>query len=332
VIVSEPSNAWISGVSNLFTREFHEAALSRLAPGGLFAQWFHYYALEPRDVKVEIATFLSVFPHVSLWLVPPVGPDVGVKNLAADLLLVGSRDEQRLDWPRLQQAFADPGIGGDLRATGVFADAPTLVASWTMGRDEIGHWVEDRQAFPHGLPLNTDDHPYLEFVAPRGNVMGPARAARLAASLYAEMAAAGGDVRPRLSGAPSGGAAQAEFLRLLADRYIAAVQPERAARMLDAAVSADPSDARAWDSLGSFALDRRDYHRAEEAHRALVRLEPENAPAWLRLGAILARQQRWREARAAIARAREIDPGVPVDADLVAFLDQKASAPGAPAR
>jgi hypothetical protein len=69
-IVSEPSNAWISGVSNLFTREFHEAALSRLAPGGLFAQWFHYYSLDPADVKVEVATFLSVFPHVSLWLAP----------------------------------------------------------------------------------------------------------------------------------------------------------------------------------------------------------------------------------------------------------------------
>jgi spermidine synthase len=129
VIVSEPSNAWISGVSNLFTKEFHEAALSRLAPGGLFAQWFHYYSLEPADVKVEIATFVSVFPHVSLWLAPPVGPEVGVKNLAADLLIVGSREPQRLDWRRLERAFADTGIGGDLRATGVFADAATFAAT-----------------------------------------------------------------------------------------------------------------------------------------------------------------------------------------------------------
>ena len=33
VIVSEPSNPWITGVANLFTREFYEIALSRLAPG-----------------------------------------------------------------------------------------------------------------------------------------------------------------------------------------------------------------------------------------------------------------------------------------------------------
>jgi hypothetical protein len=328
VIVSEPSNAWISGVSNLFTREFHEAALARLAPGGLFAQWFHYYSLEPADVKVEVATFLSVFPRVSLWLAPPVGPEVGVKNLAADLLLVGSRQEHPLDWPRLERAFADPGIGGDLRATGVFPDAPTLVATWTMGRAEIESWVEDRRAFPRGVPLNTDDHPHLEFVAARRNVMGPARAAELAASFYSEMVAAGGDVRSILTGAPSGGAEEAGFLRAVADRYFAAVQPERFARTLEAALAAFPGDSGAWETLGNFALDRRDYARAEEAHRALVRLEPENAPAWLRLGAILARRQRWGEARAAIARARAIDPAAPVDAELLAFLDRQAAAPG----
>jgi tetratricopeptide (TPR) repeat protein len=162
--------------------------------------------------------------------------------------------------------------------------------------------------------------------------MGPARAARLATALYGEMAAAAGDVRPLVTGAPAGGAAEASFLRALADRYVAAVQPERVARTLAAAVLAFPGDARAWEAIGSFALDRRDYRRAEEAHQTLVRLEPENAPAWLRLGAILARRERWADARAAIARARTIDPGAPVDEALVAFLEQKATAPGAPAR
>jgi spermidine synthase len=326
VIVSEPSNAWISGVSNLFTREFHEAALSRLAPGGLFAQWFHYYSLEPADVRVEIRTFLDVFPQVSLWLAPPVGPEVGVKDLAADLLLVGSREPQRLDWPRLERAFADPAVGGDLRATGVFADAPTFVATWTMGRSEIERWVEDRASFPSGVPLNTDDHPHIEFVAPRRNVMGPARAAALAAGLYSEMVRSGGDFREVLSGAPSSGPAEAAFLRTLADRYYAAVQPERVERTLRLAVDRHPDDARAWESLGELALDRRDYRLAADAHRALVRLEPENGPAWLRLGAALARQEKWGEARDAIAKARALDPKAPVDPELVAFLEKAAAA------
>ena len=357
VIVSEPSNAWISGVSNLFTREFHEAAKGSLAPGGIFAQWFHYYSLEPADVKVEIRTFLSVFKDVSLWAAPPLGPKDGVKNLGADLLLVGSREPHRLDWGRLAGAFADPGIGRDLRATGVFEDAETLAATWTMGRAELERWVEDRQAFPSGTPLNTDDHPYIEFVAPRGNVMAPSEAARLAAAQYEAMARAAGDVRTVLSGAPSGGAAEAVFLRELASRYVAAIQPDRAVRALDAAAAADPSDAlareragllllerglpaeaekrlaeavtidpdrpRAWEELGSLALDRRDYPRAEEAHRALVRLEPANVAAWLRLGAALARRQRWREARSALSRALALDPEAQVDPELLLFLDRQ---------
>ena len=54
-------------------------------------------------------------------------------------------------------------------------------------------------------------------------------------------------------------------------------------------------------------------------------------PAWLRLVAILARQGHWAEARSALARARAIDPGAPVDAELVAFLESQAGS-GAPVR
>jgi spermidine synthase len=364
VIVSEPSNAWISGVSNLFTREFQEAALARLAPDGVFAQWFHYYSLEPADVKVEIRTFLSVFPQVSLWLAPPLGREGGAKSLEADLLLVGSREPQHLDWGRLVGAFADPGIGRDLRATGVFRDAAALAASWTMSRTELERWVEDREAFPSGTPLNTDDHPYIEFVAPRGSVMPPSEAARLAAAQYEAMARAAGDVRETLSGAPSGGAAEAAFLRELAERYVSAVQRERAVRTLDAAAAVDPGDAlareraglllldlgrsaeaeqhlaeavaidrdrpRVWEALGGLALDRRDYPKAEAAHRELLRLEPKNVAAWLRLGAALARQQRWSAARLALQRAITLDPKAPVDPELLRFLDRQvaAEAPG----
>jgi spermidine synthase len=329
VIVSEPSNPWISGVSNLFTRELHQAALARLAPGGLFGQWFHYYNLDPADVKVELKTFLSVFPHASLWLVPPVGPEEGTKNLGADLLLVGSREPQRLDWARLERAFGDPALGADLRATRVAGDPAALAATWAMGRPELERWVEDGRAFPSGTPLNTDDNPYVEFVAPRRNVMRPSEAARSAAAQYLAMGAAGGDVRDLLSGAPAAGPAAVALLRDLAGSYVAAVQPERATRVLDAAVAADPDDARAWETLGGLALDRRDYRRAEEAHRALVRVEPSNVAAWLRLGAVLARQQEWGEAREAIVKARALDPKAPVDAALVAFLDQQAAAAAA---
>ena len=360
LVVSEPSNPWITGVSNLFTREFLESARDRLAPGGLFAQWFHYYNLAPADVKVEVKTFLSVFDHASLWLVPPVGPEDGIKNLAADMLLVGSRDPQRLDWTRLERAFADEPLARELRAALVLRDPLALAATWTMGRPEMERWAEDRQAFPSGTPLNTDDSPYLEFVAPRRTVVRPSEAARQATAQYAAMGAAGGDVRTLLSGVPAlavGGTRAAELLRELAERHVAAVQPDRALADLEAAIVAnrddaaaqeraaellvargrpreaqqrylevvrlDPARISAWEAISGIALDLRDYARAEEAHRALVRLQPEKVAVWLRLAAVLARQERWTEAREAITKAQALDPKAPVDPQLLAFLDRQ---------
>jgi len=368
VVVSEPSNPWITGVSNLFTREFLETARDRLAPGGLFAQWFHYYNLAPGDVKVEVKTFLSVFENASLWLVPPVGPERGTKSLAADMLLVGSREPQRLSWPRLGRAYADPALARELRSTLVLDDALALAATWTMGRPELERWAEDRQAFPSGTPLNSDDNPYLEFVAPRRTVVRPSEAARQATAQYAAMGAAAGDPRSVLADVPAlaaGGARAAGLLRELAERLVAAVQPERASAALDAALALDPDDvalheraaallvdrgrpreaerqygevvrldparASAWEAIGGLALDRRDYARAVEAHRALVALQPTKVSGWLRLAAALAREQHWSEARQAIAQAQALDPKAPVDPQLLQFLEQQTG-PAAPRR
>ena len=83
----------------------------------------------------------------------------------------------------------------------------------------------------------------------------------------------------------------------------------------------DPARISAWEAISGIALDLRDYARAEEAHRALVRLQPGKVPSWLRLAAVLARQERWTEARDAIAKAQALDPKAPVDPQLLAFLD-----------
>ena len=51
VIVSEPSNPWMTGVANLFTDEFFAALRRRLRPDGLLAQWFHYYNMSLDDIR-----------------------------------------------------------------------------------------------------------------------------------------------------------------------------------------------------------------------------------------------------------------------------------------
>lgn len=46
IIVSEPSNPWVSGVSGLYTDEFYRRARTHLRPGALFVQWLHVYEMD----------------------------------------------------------------------------------------------------------------------------------------------------------------------------------------------------------------------------------------------------------------------------------------------
>ncbi|MBI3857326.1 MAG: fused MFS/spermidine synthase, partial [Planctomycetes bacterium] len=67
VIVSQPSNLWISGMSNLFTRDFFAMASEHLGAGGMFCQWVQAYRLPLEDFQSILRTFFEVFPHGSLW-------------------------------------------------------------------------------------------------------------------------------------------------------------------------------------------------------------------------------------------------------------------------
>jgi len=362
VIVSEPSNPWISGVSNLFTRDFYEAVRRRLAPGGVFGQWFHYYNLTEPDLKVEVNTFLKVFPHASLWMVPPVETADGTRKLGADMLLVGSEAPHAFDWDRLQGLMGDTPVGRDLRATHAIDDAWALVAAWTMGRPEMEKWIVDDKDFPGGTPINTDDHPYVEFVAPRRNVIAPIEAARAASAQHASISSAAGDARGAVRGLlPEEPTPEqvATVYRELAARYARAEQKQRAYAALEDAIAAFPDDARArvqtaelmlesgrqvealaqlavavqidpdlvhgWDLLEEIAVQRRDYPLAEKANRAILRREPTNVDAWLRLAAVLARQSEWGPAHDALAWARSLDKDAPVDAELERYIARRAT-------
>jgi spermidine synthase len=77
LIVSEPSNPWVTGVEMLYSRDFLEAARRHLAPGGIYAQWFHLYELDQDSVELVLRTTASVFPEVSVWF-----------TMSTDLLLL----------------------------------------------------------------------------------------------------------------------------------------------------------------------------------------------------------------------------------------------------
>jgi len=82
VIISEPSNPWVSGVSSLFSAEFYQMARSHLNKNGLLVQWIHIYELDI-ELLVSVLKAISInFPYYSIYFA-----DEG------DLILLASVDK-----------------------------------------------------------------------------------------------------------------------------------------------------------------------------------------------------------------------------------------------
>ena len=147
VIINQPSNPWLTGVANLFTRDYFELLDSRLAEAGVVCQWFQTYAMSEESTRTVMATFRSVFPHVVAF------------SGERDLVMLGSHQEIRFSASRLERRLRNPAIRYSLRNAFVTYPADLLVK---LSLDQAG--VE---AFSAGAALNTDDNMRIELAAPR---------------------------------------------------------------------------------------------------------------------------------------------------------------------
>jgi len=148
VIVSEPSNPWVTGVANLFTLEYFKRGAERLKDDGLFSQWLQIYEMSPDDVRTLIATFRAAFPQVYLF-----------RGAEGDLMLLGSKSERRLDLSVLKYHFDDPRVGAELKRIST-ATAGEIISRFYLGPAEVTN-------LSAGARLNTDDNALIEFNAPR---------------------------------------------------------------------------------------------------------------------------------------------------------------------
>ena len=85
IIISEPSNPWVSGVSSLFTTGFYRLARQQLQKDGLLVQWIHMYEFN-MDLLISVLKAMSeVFPYYSIYfaddgnLLLIAGVDSGVR-------------------------------------------------------------------------------------------------------------------------------------------------------------------------------------------------------------------------------------------------------------
>jgi spermidine synthase len=96
LIVSQPSHPWLAGAGNLFTREFFLLEKSRLAPGGIVAQWVNLFRMEERVLRSIVSTFYGVFPEGFMC----------INAITGDLILIGSEARPRLSGERVRRALS----------------------------------------------------------------------------------------------------------------------------------------------------------------------------------------------------------------------------------
>jgi spermidine synthase len=150
-IISEPSNPWISGLGNLFTREFYQIVKEHLNEGGIFALWIPAYITSLSDFKGMISTVCSIFPSVSLWNYPPIYADVLVICSNEPLKLSLEEMEKKIrENPEIEESLQRIGIGG----------AQGVLWGFLMADNTV-------HQFCNGYPLNTDDLPLIEYSAPK---------------------------------------------------------------------------------------------------------------------------------------------------------------------
>lgn len=146
IIISEPSNPWVSGVSSLFTGEFYRLVRRHLKPGGVLTQWFQMYEIDVSLVASVLRALGENFPDYAIYAAT-----------SGDLLIVAG-DAETLARP-LADITAMPGVARELRR--VHVDTLGDLALRRIG----GKKALAPLFASYGVPPNSDFHPYLDLHA-----------------------------------------------------------------------------------------------------------------------------------------------------------------------
>jgi spermidine synthase len=226
VIISEPSSAWLSGSSRLFTREAFSAFRRRLAPGGLLCQWLQTYDLEEEAMAGVVRTLDDVFQEVAVF-----------HSNSADLLLIASDQPITLSPEILARHLSVPAVRQDLSRANVASLCSileTLVADPAAASAVLG---DGR--------MNTDDNAWIE-------VRGPQEVGSMAQdAFFATLRRDATGAAALLSGLDDQDGAQTGAL---AESCLREGAPNAAASLARRALAEDPGARSSWvlgEALGS---------------------------------------------------------------------------------
>lgn len=152
IVVSEPSNPWVSGVASLFSEEFYRTIRVHINPGGLLIQWLQVYEF---DVTLLGSVLKALSPHFS---------DYAIFNTDDTNILIVAKNGGTLG--RLSEAvLTEPLMAAELRRVQIH-NKDDLIARKIASKQFM-----DRLVSPD-IPKNSDYFPYLDLHAPKARFLG----------------------------------------------------------------------------------------------------------------------------------------------------------------
>jgi spermidine synthase len=154
LIVSEPSNPWVSGVAGLFSKEYYRHVVRHMETDGLFAQWLQVYESHPDRVASVLKAVDAVFEDYLVFAV-----DYGDLLIVAKpqgRILPAQINFQRLS-PQIRQWLWHLEVANPSDITMRILGNKALFAPWLTGKS---------------VPANSDFYPYVDIHAERDRFIG----------------------------------------------------------------------------------------------------------------------------------------------------------------
>ncbi|HEX7953863.1 MAG TPA: hypothetical protein VF523_12415 [Burkholderiales bacterium] len=152
IIVSEPSNPWVSGIASLFTEEFYRHVAGHLNDGGLLVQWVQLY-------EIDFASVASVTKALSPWFA-----DYAIYIADRDNILIVARRNARLGLPQ-ERVFALPELRESLARMAVLS-TDDVRARRVSSKPLLDPFFAISRA-----PVNSDYFPFIDNRAARARFM-----------------------------------------------------------------------------------------------------------------------------------------------------------------
>lgn len=169
-ILSDSIHPIRAGNGGLYAVDYFRLCRAKLNEDGIFSAWLPIYGLSLDDYRVTVRSLRAVFPHVYLFHTPAGRNEWSI--------ILGLNHPLRFDLADMRLRLAREEVRTDLGIIHI-TRAEDLLDTFLAGDETLPAFLGPSRV------LNTDDFPYLEYVAPL-SVLGDTRGGLLL-PLYQEL-------------------------------------------------------------------------------------------------------------------------------------------------